>query len=101
MSPYLTNRWLWRSRNIAAWLALAMIVMACPPFAWVVDAFFGASFLLWFIAWNGAARGGMWRRLRVAAITVLLLLLLVLPAVEFSRRRLPVIEGQARDHLVV
>jgi acyl-CoA thioesterase-1 len=43
----------------------------------------------------------MWTRLRIAAIAVLLLLLLLLPAVEFSHRRMPVIGGHASDHLVV
>lgn len=37
-------------RHIVAWVALAMIVMACPPFSWFVDAIFLTVFLLWLLA---------------------------------------------------
>src|SRR5713226_364111 len=55
ISPYLTHRWLLRFRNLVTWLALTMIVLACPPFSWFVDATFLAAFLLWFIASNRLA----------------------------------------------
>jgi acyl-CoA thioesterase-1 len=101
ISPYFEGGWLLRSRNIVSWLALAMIVMACPPFACIVDAVFGAAFLLWFIAWNKVGPGRTLARLRVVGTAVLLALLLVLPAIELFHRRMPLLEGEASDHLVV
>ncbi len=99
-SPYFKGRWL-LLRNVAAWLALAMIVLASPPFAWVVDAVFLAVFALWFVASNQTAPGQTLVRLRLAATAALLLLLLILPAMELSHRNMPVIVGVPCDHLVV
>jgi acyl-CoA thioesterase I len=101
VSPYLKRHFLLRLRNLAAWLALAMIVMACPPFALAVDAIFIASFLTWFIASNRTGPGRHLVRLRLAARVVLFTLLLVLPALELSHRAIPVISGAPSDHLVV
>jgi acyl-CoA thioesterase-1 len=99
-SPYFKRRWL-LLRNVATWLALAMILLASPPFSWVVDAVFLAVFALWFVASNQTAPGQTLVRLRLAATAALLILLLVLPAVELSHRRMPVIAGLPCDHLVV
>jgi hypothetical protein len=44
--PTMQNRWLRMLRSLATWLGLAMMVMACPPFSWIVDAAFAAAFLL-------------------------------------------------------
>ncbi len=60
ISPYLQHGWALRIRNISGWLALAMIVMACPPFSWFVDAIFLAVFMLWFLASNTVAMRQMW-----------------------------------------
>jgi acyl-CoA thioesterase I len=99
-SPYLRRSWLLRSRNIAVWLALAMIVMACPPFSWIIDAMFGVSFFLWFVAWNKTPER-CWTGLRVATMAVLLALLLALAVMELRHRTMPAIEGEPSDHLVV
>jgi hypothetical protein len=56
ISSRLRRRWLLRLRNLAAYLALAMIVMACPPFACIVDAIFLTAFGLWFLAVNQNTR---------------------------------------------
>jgi hypothetical protein len=101
VSPYLKRRWLLRLRNLAAWLALAMIVMACPPFALVVDAILLASFLTWFVVSNRTAPGRNLVRLRLAASVALFTFLLVLSGLEVSHRRIPVISGTPSDHLVV
>jgi acyl-CoA thioesterase I len=101
MSPYLKRRWLLRVRNVATWLALALMLMACPPFAWIVDVIFAAVFLIWFITWNRSAKGRIWLRMRTPTMVPIFVLLLGLPAVEWSHRRMPVIEGEANDHLVV
>jgi hypothetical protein len=55
ISPYLKHCWALRIRNISGWLALGMIVMACPPFSWFVDGIFLAAFVLWFLASNTVA----------------------------------------------
>jgi len=101
ISPRLKRGWALRIRNISGWLGLAMIVMACPPFPWFVDAIFLAALVLWFWASNMIAALPNWAGLRLAATAVLLALLLVLPAVEFSHRAVPVIAGAPTDHLVV
>jgi lysophospholipase L1-like esterase len=78
-----------------------MIVMARPPFAWIVDAIFGVAFLFWCIAWNRASLSRIWLRARTQTMVLMFFLLLVLPAIEWSHRRMPVIEGEPSDHLVV
>jgi acyl-CoA thioesterase I len=100
ISPHLTQGRLLRLRNIVSWLALTMIVMASPPFSWTVDAMFGVVFFLWLAAWNRALERS-WTGFRVATMAILLLLSLTLPAMEIRHRRLPVIEGEPSDHLVV
>jgi acyl-CoA thioesterase-1 len=88
-------------RNVAAWLGLAMMVMACPPFPAVIDLIFFAVFLLWFIVSNRAGSTRAWWRLRQGSTVVLTVFLLTLTAVEYSHRSMPVIAGGPSDHLVV
>jgi hypothetical protein len=97
ISPYLKRRWLLRCRNIAAWTALVLIVMACPPFPWVIDTIFLGAFLWWFIESNRPATHWVWARSQFAVT----LLLLILPAIELVHRRMPTIVGAPSDHLVV
>lgn len=99
VSPFMKRPWLLRLRNLGAWLALAMVVMACPPFALVVDLIFLTALVLWFIAWNRSS--GQWLRSRTAATAVLGVLVLLLAAIEFSHRKMPVVVGKPSDHLVV
>jgi len=100
ISPHLTQGWWLRLRNLAAWVGLVLIVMACPPFSWTVDAIFLAAFTLWFavanqwLSWPGTG----WRPWSAAA---LLILLLMLTASELLHRRMPAIVGAPSDHLVV
>lgn len=56
ISPYLKRRGLLLLRSIAMWLALAMIVMASPPFSWAVDAAFLVVFVLWLMLSRRTAR---------------------------------------------
>lgn len=98
---YSQPRWLGWLRTVAMWLALAMIVMACPPFNYIIDAVFGVAFVLWLIAWNRAAQTRARARLQISATSVLVLLLLTLLVVELFHRRIPVIRGRVSDHLVV
>jgi lysophospholipase L1-like esterase len=99
VSPFMKCPWLLRLRNVGAWLALAMVVMACPPFALVVDLSFLTAFLLWFIAANRS--GGRWLKSRPAASAILVALVIVLAAIEFSHRKMPVVAGKPSNHLVV
>ena len=100
-SPHLKRRWMIRSRNIAAWLAVALIVMACPPFRWIVYAVFLAAFVVWFALVNGEARSGNWARLRSSVAIVLFLSVLAVSASELAHRRMPSISGTPSDHLTV
>jgi acyl-CoA thioesterase I len=100
ISRYLKERQWLRLRNLAAWLGLALMVMACPPFSWTVDVIFLASFVLWIVVanqWLGWP-GTEWRSWSTA---VLLIVILTLMASELPRRRIPAIVGIPSDHLVV
>lgn len=100
-SSYLERRWILICRNVVALVALAMIVMASPPFPSYVDALFLGAFALWFILWNSSARGKTLLRLRLVVTVTFALLLFVLPAIELTHRAMPDIVGTPSDHLVV
>ena len=99
VSPFAKRTLLLRLRNVGTWLALAMVVMACPPFALIVDLIFLAALVLWFIASNRSS--GRWLKSRPVATSVLVVLVLVLTAIEFSHRKMPIITGKPGDHLAV
>ncbi len=96
-SPLLQRKWLLRMRNAVAWAALALIVMACPPFPFMVDVIFILAFLLWFVAANRTQAA----RLQWGSSLLLTIFLCVLTAVEFSHREMPRINGNESDRLVV
>jgi acyl-CoA thioesterase I len=100
-SPFLQKQRLLRVRNGIAWLSLAMIVMACPPFAWVIDVIFMGCFTLWFITANRRKKDSSWTRLQVCSTIILLALVVVLTAMELPRRIMPVLVGDRSDRLVV
>lgn len=99
-SRYVKQRWLLRLRNLAAWLGLALMVMACPPYSWTVDVILIAAFGLWLTVANQWLKRprAQWRPWSAA---VLLVVLLELTASELSHRRMPAIMGVLSDHLVV
>ena len=99
-SPLLRRRW-GLLRNTLAWVALAMIVMACPPLPLAIDSIFLASFLLWIMVVGHAVAGPALGGLREAATGLLLVLLLVVFALEFPHRKVPSIAGAPSGHLVV
>ena len=69
VAPVLLKRtWMLRTRNVVAWVALAFMVMACPPFALVVDLILVAVFVLWFITSNQASPLCQEPRIHVAAV---------------------------------
>lgn len=98
---FLKHTWMLRVRNVLAWVALAFMVMACPPFAVVVDVIFLAVFVIWFITSNQSSAQPASIRLQRGLTLVLAILLLILPAIEFSHRRMPRITGSVSDHLAV
>jgi acyl-CoA thioesterase I len=100
-SPLLKRPWMFMARNVASWVALAMLVMACPPFSWSIDALLLALFSVWFVTTNRLGPSGMWARVRIIAASGLCLSLLTVTALEFPRRRLPLITGPSSSHLVV
>jgi hypothetical protein len=97
----LKHRWTLRIRNVVACVALVLMVMACPPFALVVDLIFAAVFLLWLITSNQVSPSRTFIKLQRGSTLVLVILLLALPAIEFSHRGMPTVTGTASDHLVV
>jgi acyl-CoA thioesterase I len=99
-SPYLKACWILRCRNIAAWISLAMIALASPPFPWMVWAVFVGIFLWWLIGSSRAVTGWVFAS-RPAIGASLVLLLLAMSVHELIRRRPPTITGTACDHLVV
>jgi acyl-CoA thioesterase-1 len=100
-SPFLQSQWLLRVRNGIAWVSLAMIVMAWPPFASVIDVIFLGCFALWFITANRRKKDSSWNRLQVCSTIILLALVVILTAMELPRRTMPVLVGDRSDRLVV
>jgi lysophospholipase L1-like esterase len=98
---FLKRAWMLRIRNVVAWVALILMVIACPPFSIIVDLIFVGAFVLWIITSNQATPSPTSARLQRGSTVVLVALLLVLTAIEFSHRRMPKIGGSASDHLVV
>lgn len=86
-------------RRIAMWAGLGLMVMASPPFPWIVDVGFAAAFLFWLISLSGSGSRRRW--LRTGATCVLIVVLLALSTSELYWRRLPIIGAKASDHLVV
>lgn len=74
VSRHLKQGWALRLRNLAAWLALTLVVMSCPPFSWTVDAIFLAVFVLWLAVANQrlAWLGHKWRSLPAAVLLIVL-----------------------------
>jgi len=101
LSRFVRGPWTLLFRNVAAYLSLAMIVMACPPFPWVIDALFLAAFGVWFGVSNMTASRQAWAKLRLVSSLALLFLLVALSGIEFRHRRMPAIAGQPDDHLVI
>jgi acyl-CoA thioesterase I len=101
ISPFLKHLWLMRFRNVAAWVGLALIVMASPPFVWGIDAIFLAAFAFWMLALNLAEQHRTWARVRTASAALLTGMLLLFPAAEIRHRKMPKIMGPTADHLVV
>jgi acyl-CoA thioesterase I len=90
-----------RLRNVLAWVALVFMTMACPPFTLAVDVIFFGVFVLWFITSNYFSSSQTSMGLQRGSTLVLAVLLLVLPAIEFSHRSMPTITGTVSDRLVV
>lgn len=97
-SSALPSNVLWL-RRLAIWLGLALMVIASPPFSWIVDAGFAVAFLFWLISLNRIE--SRWRWFRIGTTCALIVFLLALSTSELYRRRLPVIGAKANDHLVV
>src|SRR5271156_2573286 len=100
ISQYKAQSRMLRLRNVAAWLGLTFMVMACPPFSWTVDAMFIALFVLWLTFSNRrlSRRTNQWR---TVSSTISVIVVLTLTGVELSHRRMPSIVGTPSDRLVV
>lgn len=101
VSPLLKRRWTVIARNVASWIALALMVVGCPPFCWGVDALLFALFCAWYASTNRVELSGLWTGIRIIVSVALCLSLLTVTALEFPHRKLPVIRGAESSHLVV
>jgi acyl-CoA thioesterase-1 len=101
ITPWIDRPWKARLRNIAVWLGLALMLMSCPPFSCSIDVAFGVVLFFWFIVWNRETPGRIARGLRVASMVLLLVLLVLLPAMEFPHRSLPTIVGSPASRVTV
>ena len=95
------RKWMLRLRNLFAWVALAFMVMACPPLPFVVDLIFLAVFGLWFSTSNQSSPSQTITRLQKGSRLVLAALVFLLVAIESSHRKMPRIADGDSDHLVV
>jgi acyl-CoA thioesterase I len=95
--PFQKRAFLVRTESVAAWVAVALIVMACPPFSFVVDTVFLAAFLLWLVNSNRPS-GSL---LQWVSTIVLIAILMAASASEFSHRRMPETKGSPSDQLAV
>jgi len=89
---------IWRA---STWVALAMMIMASPPFPWILDVIFGAIFLTWLISAHSKRPAERAPRMRTGSTCALIVLLMGLTVGELRHRRLPVIRTTPYDHVVV
>jgi hypothetical protein len=95
------HQWMLKVRNLLAWLALALMIMASPPFSPLVSLMFLALFAFWFITSNQSSLSQTTINIQMGASILLAISLLILTMLEFSHRKLPRITGNPSDHLVV
>ncbi|HEY1262913.1 MAG TPA: GDSL-type esterase/lipase family protein [Terriglobales bacterium] len=94
LSPSSNKRWLYVMRSAAAWLGLALMVMACPPFPWAIDAIFLAAYGILVTRPSN-------KSVRSAATIVLVVLTVALSASELHHRGMGTLTAPRSDHLVV
>jgi acyl-CoA thioesterase I len=94
LSPSASKGWLYVIRIAATWLGLALMIMACPPFPWVIDAMFLAAFGILVTRFPK-------KKVRSAATIILVVLTVALSASELRHRRMPALAAPRSDHLVV
>jgi acyl-CoA thioesterase I len=75
------------------------MIMASPPFPWIVDSIFVAAFFLWLVFASRKPDERRW--LRVGASCFLIAVILLLTIVELRQRRLPMVRSEANGNLVV
>ena len=102
-TPWLAGRWLQLVRQVLVWSAVALMVMACAPFAWWLDSLFFAALIAWLVSRGKLERLGAEgrRKFRLAAGVLLAALTVLLPALEMPWRMRPRFTGARADHLVV
>jgi hypothetical protein len=71
-----------------------LMLMACPPFPWIVEIGFLGAFLLWFGTEHRIARVSVHARWRTATAPILAGLRLVLSATELRYRYLRQLPGR-------
>ena len=97
---FVKHGWMLRAGNLLAWVALALMIMASPPFSIVVSLTFLAAFAFWFITSSQSSLSQTTINLQMGSSILLAIFLLVLGFLEFPHRKMPRITGNA-NHLVV
>jgi len=98
LSLFTAQKKLARLRNLAAWLALILIVMAAPPFSWVFVAMFCAAFAMWYFCCNSVVP-----KKNARTLSTLILVAVIVSGIfmEYPQRVLPRVTGPVSNHLVV
>ncbi len=90
ISPvFLKHGWMLRVRNLLAWVGLALMIMASPPFSLMVSLLFFAVFAVWFTTSNQSFVSQTTVSLQMGASILLAASLLILTILEFSHRKMP------------
>jgi len=97
---FIKHGWMLRAGNLLAWVALALMIMASPPFSLFVSLTFLAVLAFWFITSSQSSLSQTTINLQMGASILLATFLLVLGFLEFPHRKMPRITGNA-NHLVV
>lgn len=100
-TAYPKRKWMLQLRNLLAWVALACMVMACPPFPLAVDLIFFVAFAFWFGTSNQSSPSQRMIRWQIGSRLFLAVLVCVLAAIEFPHRKMPSITDGVSDHFVV
>ncbi len=99
ISRFAKQDWMHRLPKVTTRLALALIVVACPPFSSIAYAIFLGRFV---VAQHGEPMAGRAAgRMAYLFNSVLAIALVAFTAIEFVHLRMPTIVGVPNDHLLV
>jgi acyl-CoA thioesterase-1 len=95
------NKWLRRLVSLSVWTALALMLMACPPYALWVYVAFAAMVVAWLVAAAGSKRTPARRATHGLTSIALAISTIALCAAEYRHRFLSPIPMSRPDHLTI